>query len=128
MENVNIFEVALVGKFRFPYKGQASVEDLFDLNVTQLDSIFKNLNSQLKQSQEESLLDTKTKEDKELDIKIAIIKHIVASKQQEAEKNLKARENREKKQRILALIDSKQNQELEGKSLEELQALMKEID
>ena len=93
-ETANIFEVATRGKYRFPYKGQITVEDLWDLSVTQLDSIFKTLNAQYKQSKEESLLETKSKEDEVLDTQIAIVKHIVAVKQQEAANRLAEKERR----------------------------------
>ena len=48
-----LFIVASRQKFRFPFKGVATVEDLWDLDVRDLDTIFKALNSQKKQAQEE---------------------------------------------------------------------------
>jgi len=78
---VNIFEVATRNMYRFPFKGTSNVEDMWQISVKELDSVFKVLNSQLKQVQEESLLDVRTQQDQELDIKIAIIKHIVKRKQ-----------------------------------------------
>lgn len=120
----NKFEIAIRNKYRFPYKGMISVEDLWDLNVTQLDSIFKALNAQVKQEQEESLLATKSAADTELEIKIAIIRYIVATKQAEADKAKAAKENAAKKQHIMQLIADKQDAELAGKSIEELQALL----
>lgn len=35
----NIFEKATKEKYRFPFKGQVSVEDLWDLKLQDLDSI-----------------------------------------------------------------------------------------
>ena len=64
MSNINIFEVAVRSKMRFPFRGLVSVEDLWDLTVEDLDTIFKTLNSQIKQVKEESLLSNRTKEDK----------------------------------------------------------------
>ena len=37
-----LFVMATRGKYRFPFKGQISVEDLWDLSVKNLDSIFKS--------------------------------------------------------------------------------------
>ena len=45
-KGTNIFEVATRNKYRFPYRGQISVEDMWDLPVTELDKIFKTLNKQ----------------------------------------------------------------------------------
>ena len=69
-----MFEFALRNKVRFPYKGMISVEDLYDLSARELDSVFKTLNAQVKKSQEESLLATKTKEDETLSVQIEIVK------------------------------------------------------
>ena len=91
----NIFEYAVRHKVRFPFKGNLSVEDLWDLRVEDLDQIFKTLNAQRKKSQEESLLNTKNKEEELIDIKISIIKYIVAVKLAEKEAQKKAAENKE---------------------------------
>ena len=124
----NKFEVATRSKMRFPFRGLISVEDLWDLSVTNLDSIFKELNSQLKQVQEESLLDTKTKEDKELDTKIEIIKHVVKVKLEEQEQLKNLREKKEQKQKILEILSTKQNESLQNKSEEELKAMLEELN
>lgn len=128
MTTTNIFEVAVRGKFRFPFKGLISVEDLFDLSVENLDSIFKTLNSQLKQVQEESLLNTKTKEDKELDTKIEIVKYIVNVKLEERELRNKVKEKKEQKQKILEILSNKQEESLQNKSVDELQKMLEELD
>lgn len=123
-----MFEVASRSKMRFPFRGLISVEDLWDLSVQNLDLIFKTLNSELKQVQEESLLNVKTKEDKELDIKIEIVKHIVKVKLEEENNRLKAKEQKEQKQKILEILSAKQDESLQNKSVEELQAMLEELN
>lgn len=118
----NKFEIAIRNKYRFPYKGMITVEDLWDLNVTQLDGIFKTLNAQIKQEKEESLLTTKSASEAELDNKIAIIRYVVATKQAEAEKARKAKETKAETQKILEIIGRKQDAALENMSIEELYA------
>lgn len=123
-----MFEQATRMKARFPFRGLVSIEDLWDLSVRDLDSVFKILNSELKQTKEESLLDVKTKEDAELQLKINIVKHIVEIKLAEEDLRLKARERREKKQKILEVLSAKQDESLQGKTVEELEAMLDELD
>lgn len=120
----NMFEIATKNKFRFPYKGSVTVEDLWDLSLEQLDSIFKVLNKKAKDSQEESLLSTKSNEDKMLDTQIEIVKYIVGVKQNEAAERLLEKERKEKNQRIMEIIADKEDKELYEMSLEELRKMI----
>jgi len=122
-----MFEEAIRNKYRFPYNGKINVEELWDLRVEDLDSIYKTLNSKLKQVTEDSLLDKKTEADKELDNKIGIIKYIVLTKQAEENSRINAFERKQKKQKLLALLENKQNEELMGKSAEEIQKMIDEL-
>ena len=122
-----MFEYAVRNKVRFPFKGLISVEDLWDLTLTNLDSIYKILNKQVKQSEEESLLNTKTTVDKELDVQIAIVKHIVAVKLAEQEAREKASAKKAQKQKIMAIIASKQDEALQNSSVEDLQKMLDEL-
>ena len=124
---MNIFEMATRNKFRFPYKGMIYVEDLWDLGADQLDSIYKTLNKEVKQAQEESLLMTKSVEDAELQAKIDIVKYIFTVKQNEAAARLVAAENAEKKRRILDILAQKQETSLQNMSEEELRKMLEEI-
>lgn len=127
-KGTNIFEVATRSKYRFPYRGQISVEDMWDLPVTELDKIFKTLNKQVKTSQEESLLETKSKEDEVLETQIEIVRHIVSIKQQEANEKLREKERKVQKQRIMEIMADKQDEALKGKSIDELQKMLDELD
>ena len=122
-----MFEYATRNKVRFPFKGLISAEDLWDLSLTNLDSIYKTLNKQVKQSEEESLLNTKTTVDKELDVQIAIVKHIVAVKLTEQEAREKASAKKAQKQKIMAIIASKQDEALQNSSVEDLQKMLDEL-
>lgn len=124
----NMFEVATRTKMRFPFKGMISVEDLWDLSVQNLDKVFKALNSQRKEAQEESLLNVKSSEDEVLDTQITIVKYIVGVKLEEQAARVKAAENKEKKQKIMALMAKKDDEEMENMSREELQKLLDELE
>jgi ATP-dependent helicase YprA (DUF1998 family) len=122
----DLFKIAAKKKYRFNYKGLITVEDLYDLTIEELDKIYKNLKVQQRNSSEESLLQTISKEDKELNNKIEIIKAIVADKLAAKEKAQKAYEQRAQRQRILEIMEDKKDAALKEKTIEELQAMMSE--
>lgn len=119
-----MFETASRRKYRFPFHGSINTEDLWDLSVQNLDLVFKALNAQVKQSSEESLLQTKNPASQQLETQIAIVKHIVSVKLAEAETWRLASENAQKRQRIMEIISSKQDEELHSKSIEELSKML----
>ena len=123
-----LFETAVRTKMRFPFRGLVSVEDLYDLSVENLDTVFKTLNSQVKRVKEESLLDRQTQEDKVLTMQIEIVKYIVKVKLEEQESRLKAQEQRAKQQKILGILSSKQDEALQNKSIEELTKMLDELE
>jgi hypothetical protein len=124
----DLFKIAVKNKYRFTYKGVQTVEDLWDLSVEELDKIYKTLKTKQKSEAEESLLATTSKEDKELNNKIEIIKTIVADKLSDKEKSIKAAERRAKNHRILEIMADKQEDELKSKSLDELKAMLESDD
>ena len=124
--NTNMFELATRYKFRFPFKGMISVEDLWDLSVENLDTVFKCINAEMKKTKEESLLSTKSKDDEVLEMKIKIVKYIVEVKQKEKEEREKMFLNKERNHKIMAIIAAKQDEELQKMSVEELQKLLVE--
>ena len=126
MENQNIYKYAAKKGIRFFYRGVITVEDLFDLDVEVLDSLYKNLKREQRDTVEESLIDSKTPADKDLEIKIAIVTDIVKDKLEAAEKAKKAVEKKERRQKILNIIDTKQNEALQEKSIDELKQLLAE--
>ncbi len=126
MNDINVFEYAAVNKIRFPFHGSIATEDLYDLSVTDLDSIYKTLNREIKKADEESLLNTKSKADITLNVKIEIVKTIVSQKLAQAEARKVAQEKKQRNERIKELIAQKQDESLQNKSIEELQQLLDE--
>ena len=127
MSEINIFQYAAKNKLRFPYRGSITVEDLYELPVEALDSIYKTLKREEKDTKEESLLET-SKPNKELEVKIEIIKTIVEEKQAAANKAKKAAATRAKKQRIMEAIAKKDEEAMDSATKEELQAMLEELD
>lgn len=124
----NIFKYAAKKGLRFPYKGSASTEDLFNLSIEELDSVYKTLKKQQKTNTDESLIETKTQDDIMLNVKIAIVKEIFDDKQTAIIKAKKAAEKRAQKQKILEIMSQKENESLQNKSLVELQAELDKLD
>lgn len=123
-----MFEKASRLKLRFPYRGQCTIEDLWDIPIEALDDMFKTLN-RLNQD-EETLLINKD-DDKEdilvLKIKIGIIRHVVSVrlKEQGEVQNEKGRADR--KQALLHILAEKQNDELRSMPADELAKLIDEL-
>ena len=128
MENKNLFEVATRKQYRFPYKGNASVEDLWHLSLTELDAVFKTLNAEAKKNEEESLLNTKSAEDEAILDKIEIIKHIVRVKLEEKEAKRNEKKNSELKQRLLSIKAKRADEALEKMTDEELNKAIAELE
>lgn len=128
MSEVNLFEVATRENYLFPFKGMINVIDLWNLSLTNLDSVFKTLNAEVKKSEEESLLNAKTKEDEELTNKIEIIKYIVNKKLAEKEARENEKKNKEKRRRILEIKAKRQDEALENMSDEDLDKLLADLN
>lgn len=123
----NLFEIATRSKYRYVYKGVITTEDLWDLDVVQLNGIFKSLKSEQRKATEESLLAQTTPEDAVLNNKIAIIRYIVSTKLEEAKEAGQAKELHDKRQKLIAIMAEKQDAALRAKSPEELQKMLEEL-
>ena len=123
----NMFEIATRNKLRWNYKGTCTTEDLWDLNLTALDGVYKTLNHALKETNEESLLKTKNKDTEDLELKINIVKYIVEVKMTEKT----ARDNQIAKsalrEKYLKLIADKEDKALENLSVDELKNMVNNL-
>lgn len=128
MSDMNLFEVATRANYQFPFRGMINVIDLWDLSLTNLDSVFKTLNAEVKKFEEESLLYTKSKEDEEISNKIEIVKYIVNVKLNEKKKKENDIKNAETRQKLLEIKAKRQNAALENMSDEELDKALAELE
>lgn len=124
---MNIFEQATKSKLRFEHKGYIDTEMLWDLSLVNLDKVYKNLKSQLKEADGDSLLAVTTTEDVETKLKMEVVKHIFDARQAENLSKLQAKERAAKRQEIMGLIALKEQNELQGKSKEELLAMLESV-
>lgn len=124
---MSMFEIATRKKYRFPFRGLISTEDLWDLTLEQLDTVYKTLNKQVKTEEETSLMTQSATDETTLNM-IEIVKHIFTTKQEEANARKMAAKNAEKKKRILEVIAQKQDESLMKMSVDDLQKLADELE
>lgn len=127
MSNINIFEAASRNKYRYPYKGLVTTEDLWDLTQAQLDMVYKALNKGVSEAQVSSLMCKVTEVDAELLNKIEIVKYIFNAKEAEAEARKNDAVKSAKKQRILDILAKKQEDALQNMSEDELKKMLDEL-
>ena len=121
----NLFEVATRAKYRYPYNGMISTEDLWDLSIERLNEVYKRLAKEKNNGEEDSLLTSAPKDTALLD-KIEIVKAIFGYKLEMTAKAEKAAETKRKNQRIMELIAEKQDEKLKSLSVEELEKMIAE--
>lgn len=121
---MDIFKYAIKNKLRFNYKGVCTVEDLYDIPLTSLDRMYGELKKQQKGFGEDSLLNKKSSEEKEIGVKIEIVESIVADRLADIEKAKKVQQTRERNRRIAQIIADKEDAALNDMSLEDLKAML----
>lgn len=124
---MSLFEIATRKKYRFPFKGSISVEDLWDLSMTDLDFIYKNLSSTAKAERENESLLTENKQDTDLENMIEIVKRVFSVKKAEIDAFKEAKENAKKKERLLEILAKKQDDALAVKSEDEIRQMLEEL-
>lgn len=117
-----LFEKASRMRLRFNYKGTASVEDLWNVALTDLDTMYQVLSAESQNANSLSLLKSINKKNERLELKLNIIKHIVETRLKEQKENEEKLTKAEKKKKLLCVLEEKQNQALYGMSVEELTA------
>lgn len=126
------FAAASKQKVRFnTSRGQLSVEDLWDLPLTSptgrsvnLNDIAKGISREIKEAGDEDFVDDVQKPNALLALKLDLVKHVISVKKAERDAADQAAKKAMQKQKILEIIDSKQNKELEEKSIEGLRSML----
>lgn len=121
----NLFIKASRQKLTFNYRGTITTDDLWDLSLNDLDKIYSNINKNYEESKTKGLLDRVTIDSTDT-LKLAIVKHIFEVKQKELDVAKNAAAKKERQQYLLSIINQKQDDELKGKSIEELKALLED--
>lgn len=124
-----MFEKATRLKLRFNVsKGTITTEDVWDLNLIALDNLAKSLNKEIKESSEESFIKARTQANETLDLKFEIVKHIIGVKLAEQEAKKQEIEKAQKRALLKDLINKKELNSLEEKSLDDLKKELEELE
>lgn len=105
--------------------GNLSVEQLWDLGLEELDELAVKLERKYKSTGKKSFLDKKTEENEMDKLKFDLVYDILDTKVKAANAASEEAEIKRHNQKIDELIAQKQNEELAGKSIEELEELRK---
>ena len=131
----NLFLQATREKFRFEsLKGDLSVEQLWDLPLTSrtgvdLDTVAKAVNADLKASNEESFVNVNNNPAvSRLQAKLEVVKAIIEVKLAQAEATKKRAEKAAERQRLMEVLHSKKDQELQGLSVEEIERRLSQLE
>lgn len=138
---MNIFETAARKKFRFPsVKGDLNTEQLWDLPLiakgrtgvaplADLDSVARGINAELKSVTEDSFVAVKPDpRNADLAMKLDILKHIIAVKQDEATKAQASADRAEKRRKILEALAQQEDKALTTMSKEDLLKQLEALD
>lgn len=121
-----MYKKAAQMKVRFTFRGQISVEDLFDLTLAQLNTIYKELQQQRGDAVSGLLLEH-TAEDDLLALKLEIVRDVFDTKKAESDARKAAAEKRAQKARIMEIIASKKDADLASKSLDDLTKMLEDL-
>jgi len=127
---MNIFERATRIKLRYhTLVGPIDLEMLWDLPLTakggrpSLDDTARRAARDLRETGEESFVDTTPDPRKaEQELRLEIVKHVIAVKIADREAAKNQLERAQQKQKVLGALASKEEQELASKSIDELKA------
>lgn len=115
-------------KLRFSTnRGLVSVEQLFELSMTDIANAIKAVKKILKTTDDDELafLESTRTVDVENQLRFNILKDVYLTKKEENEAARTAFENKEFNQKILAIIADKEEDSLKGKSIDELKAMIR---
>lgn len=130
---MDMFEKASRRKLRFETQnGLMTVEDLWDLPLTSktkanLDALACAVYKRIEQSEKMSFVTEAKPADSDAILALDILKRIIQVKQDEAAEAASRRELGRQKEKIMEIIERKEDQKLESASVDELRAMVKSL-
>lgn len=124
-----MYKKALKSKLRFnTTKGKLTTEDLFDLNLVDLNNIAIALDKKLSETPRKSFISDITPDTQEDELRFNIVKDVITTKLAERDANQNAKAKAAEKAQLLEILHRKKNQALENLSVEELEAKIASLD
>lgn len=126
LNTMDNFKLASQQKLRFQTnKGLLSVEQLWELSLTELDELAVSLETEHKASGKKSFLVKSTPKDKTAKLRFDVVLDVLNTMAEEANALSEAAEIKAHNSKILNLMAEKQDEALKGKSLKELEAMLR---
>lgn len=113
-------------KLRFSTsKGELNIEQLWTLELKDLDTLAISLEEEYNNSKGKSFIDKAAKKDETLKLKFDIALDVLKTKLAEAEEAKQKMEDKQHNERILELITEKTDESLKNKPLSELKKMLR---
>ena len=123
MEN---FKLASQEKFRYQTsRGSLTTEQLWDLSIEDLDTLAVQLDSEYTKSGKKSFIAKSSAKDKTAKAKFDIVLEVLNTKQEHIQAAQEALEIKEHNKKIIALISEKKDESLKGKTIKQLEGMLK---
>lgn len=128
-----MFEKASRKKLRFETsRGNISAEDLWDLPFTSfngdsLDSLARKISKAIRENETDSFVEEVSAKDSILELKLEILKRVIAVRLAERAAAEKEVETKAKKEKIIAVIAEKEDDSLKGKSVASLTKMLEDL-
>lgn len=124
-----MFEKASRMRLRIPTsKGNAAVEDLWDLSLLLLNDTAKKLNKKIKVSGEEDFLDESIGVDPIIQLQFDLVRHVMKIKQLEATTHANAARKKAELEEWIDLLDEKEKEDRKGFSIDDIRKKISELN
>lgn len=104
--------------------GVVCVEDLWDMQLANLNNTAVKLSKMIKEAGEEDFLDESVKVDPVLQLSFDVVFEILTIKKDEKTARALATVKRETKQKLLGILADKEDESLKGKSAKQIQKML----
>lgn len=122
---MDIYKASIKNKVRYnSSKGLITTEQLWDLNLTDLDDLAVTLSSEYEDSDKKTFIKKKNTKNELVKLKLDVVVDVIDTKMAEAEDAKQTVEKKANNEKIMALIKEKEEDSLKDLSVDELKDLL----